>query len=116
MTAKEYLSQARNIYLKLKSMGDQLRSLRDAAENISPMMSSMPRPATRNIHRTEDAIVRILDLENAMYNEFDKLAAIHKTIYVVSDPVRQAILVKRYIKGDSGGSIAIELDISLRRV
>ena len=116
MTAKEYLSQARYIDLRIKNMTIQLQSLKAAAVNISPVYSDMPRPATRNVHKTEDAIISVMDLEKEKEKEFVRLAAIHKTISEVSAPVRQAILLNRYIKGQSWDEISFDLKISLSRI
>jgi hypothetical protein len=116
MTAKVYLSQARKIMTKLKSMAEQTRSLRDAVENITPVINDMPRPASPNAYRMEDAIIRVVDMENVMCDELNKLIDIHKSINAVKEPNRYATLVKRYINGDDWTSIAIDLDISIRRV
>ena len=116
MTAKTFLSQAQRVGLKLESMNSQMRSLRDAAENITQALSDMPRSPTRNISKTEDIMVRVLDLERDMNNLFDKLADIHRVINAVDDPLRKAALVKRYIDGDVWKSISVDLGISVRRV
>jgi DNA-directed RNA polymerase specialized sigma subunit len=116
MTAKEYLRQARCIELKLKCMAEQLVSLQSAAVYVSPAVTCMPRPATPNVHLKEDAVVRVMEMENALHDEFNKLADIHKAINAVSDPVRHAILVKRYISGAEWNAIAVALGISVSRV
>lgn len=116
MRAKEFLSQLRRSALKVKIMGEQLRLMRETSSSISPVLSNMPRSSTPNIRRNEDAIVRIMDLESALYDELGKLADIHRTIFSVKDTLRYAVLVDRYIKGESWEVIAHDLDLSLRRV
>jgi hypothetical protein len=61
MTAKEYLSQIKRIQTRLSAMADQLECLKSSAEYISPQFSDMPRPATRNVHKNEDAILRVIE-------------------------------------------------------
>lgn len=116
MTAKEYLSQARHIEQRIKNLSLQLESLRAVSVNITPVYGNMPRSPQRNIYKTENIIVSILDLEEKMKNEIIKLTNIHKTINALCDPIKEAILVNRYIKGLYWENIAYELKISIRRI
>jgi hypothetical protein len=116
MTAKAYLSQARKIMTKLKYMVELMRSLRDAVENITPVLSDMPQSDSPYNYKMEDAIIRVVDMENNIYNELNKLIDIHDSIKAVEDPNCYATLVKRYINGDDWTSISIDLGISIRRV
>jgi hypothetical protein len=116
MTAKQYLSQIAQLKLRLAAMAEQLEFLKAAAECVTPAYSDMPRPAARNIHKNEDAIIRVLDLEEKMRAEFGHLADINAAITEVGSPVLQSLLVKRYIHGDRWETIASSLYVSLRQV
>ena len=97
-------------------MSEQLEFLKSAAECTSPQFSDTPRPATRNIHSNEDKIIKLMDFEKKLQEQFDKLKEISDTINTVSDPTHQAILVKRYLSNKSWEDIASELYISVRHV
>ena len=116
MTAKEYLSQARSIKIRLGAMAEQLEFLKSAAVYVSPQLSDMPKPASTNIHKTEDAIIRVVEFENRMMKQYVLLDEINETISNVSNPTAQAILVKRYIGCGSWDEIACALYVSRSRV
>jgi len=112
MTAKEYLSQARKIDIKLKAMAEQLEHLKSAAEYVGVQYSDMPRPV-RNIHRSEDAMVRVMDMEKRINAEFIRLTEISATIEQMSDPVLYTLLVKRYLTGEAWQDIAEDMSVSI---
>jgi hypothetical protein len=116
MTAKEYLSQIRRIQTRLSAMAEQLVCLKAAAEYVSPQWSDMPKPATRNIHKSEDAIVRVIEWERQMNEQYNRLANINATINAVTDPLLQSILVKRYVGGKMWAEISNELFIGTDRL
>jgi len=111
-TAKEYLSQPRRVDIKLKAMAEQLERLKSAAEYVGVQYSDMPRPA-RNIHRSEDAMVRVMDMEKRIDAEFIRLAEISATIEQVRDPLLYTLLVKRYLTGDAWQDIADDMSVSI---
>ena len=116
MTARQYLLQAREIQIRLGAMAEQLAFLRTAAEYITPQYSTTLQSATRNIHKNEDAIVRVLDFEARMKAQYDKLDVINMTIAAVSSPLLQSLLVKRYIADESWEEIAEALSYSMSQV
>jgi DNA-directed RNA polymerase specialized sigma subunit len=116
MTAKEYLSQAARITARLKVMAEQLEYLKAAAAYVVTQFSDMPKPATRNIHKSEDAIVRVIDFEDAMRRLFATLEEITAVINSVSDTTAQAILTKRYLAANTWEQISRELYVSRSRV
>ena len=116
MTALQYLQQARSIPIQLNAMAEQLERLRSAAEYIAPRLSDMPKSATRNVRAGEDAIIRVMDFEERMKTQYEKLAEINETINSVTDPILQALLVKRYVSGKSWALISSELSYSAAQV
>lgn len=60
MTVKKYLSQAYKIDNDINSKLEQVASLRDLATKATSTMSDMPGSLNRNIHKMEDAIVKII--------------------------------------------------------
>jgi DNA-directed RNA polymerase specialized sigma24 family protein len=116
MTAKEYLSQIRRIETRLRAMSEQHEYLRSAALCITARISDMPGSATRNNRNHEDAIIRVLELEERMSGEFQRLADINAVINSMSDPQQLLLLVKRYVSGKTWNEIARDLFVSLRAV
>ena len=116
MTAKEYLSQARNMQLRIKSMKAQLRTMKDIAEDISPKQNGTPRTTSPNVHKMESEIVRAIDLDKAIEIENAKFQEINDVIKKVTHPIRHAVLVNRYIKGESWAVTAININVSISRV
>ena len=113
MTAIQYLSQIRSIQFRLSSMAAQLECLRAATECITPTYSETPCSQTRNIHKQEDAIIRVLDWEEKMRAEVNRLAEINAVIAAVSNPILQALLVRRYVCGETWEKVAGEISYSL---
>ena len=62
MTAKEYLSQAFRIDQRINSKLAQVASLNDLATKATSVFNDMPGRPNRNIHKMEDAILKIIDL------------------------------------------------------
>ena len=116
VTALQYLQQARSIPIRLNAMAEQLERLRSAAEYVAPRLSDMPKSSTRNIHANENAIILLMDYEERMKAQYDKLAKINETINAIDDPILHALLVKRYISGKPWADIAIELYYSEAQV
>ena len=64
MTTKEYFEQALTLNKRINSKLDHLGTLREMATKASATLSDMPHNGTRNVHRMEDIISKIVDLEN----------------------------------------------------
>lgn len=115
MNAKEYLSQVGKIQKRIKCLTEQLRFMRDASECVTSVISDMPRPASRNIHRLEDSVIRIEELEDKLKQELDKLAEANKLICSLPDPQWQDVIIKRYLNKMMWDEITSEIDISSRQ-
>lgn len=116
ISAKEYLMQAQSIKMRLEAMAEQLAFLKSATQYLSPQYSDMPKTSTKNIHKNEDAIVRVLEYEEKMRKYHAKLNEINEAIDSVSNPTAQAILAKRYLGRNIWDEIAQLLYISRSRV
>ena len=101
MNAKEYLSQAMHIDQRINSKLEQVTRLRENAANCTATLSDMPRPDSPNKQRMEETICKIVDLEQEINADIDRLvdlkAEARKAINAVSDPVQQLILELRYL-------------------
>ena len=116
MTAKQYLSQIVMLKVRIAAMSEQIEFLRAAAECVTTTYSDMPRSATRNIHKNEDAIIRVLEMEEKRQSVFNRLAEINEAIASLEDPFLHSLLVKRYVRGERWEQIAADLFVSIRHV
>jgi hypothetical protein len=116
MTAKEYLSQARQINIRLKALKERLEHFKSAAEYAGVQYNDLPKPASRNVHKNEDAIIRMMEMEARINAEFAVLVKINDIIERLEDPRQQAILSKRYMYSKKWEAISSELFLSVRHV
>ena len=93
MTAKEYLGQAYRLDQRINSKLEQVMSLRDLATKATSTLSDVAPSGTRNVHRMEDIIVKIVDLENEINRDIDNLVDLKRemvsVIKAVADPEQQ---------------------------
>ena len=115
MTAKQYLSQTRDIKIRLDAMKEQAEFLRSVAQYSGVQYSDMPK-APRNIKSNEDAYIRLLEKEERIKELERKLTEIESNVSKVNDAVLQSILSKRYLSGKQWSDIASELHISTSRI
>ena len=120
MTAKQYLKQARYLDERINTKIAQVASLHDLATKATSTLSDMPGSPTRNTHRMEDIIIKILMLENEINTDIDKLVdlkdEILSVINAVDDSDSRLILEKRYINLESWEDIAIALNTSIPNI
>ena len=100
-TTKEFLSQAYRIDQRINSKLEQVQSLRDLATKATSTLSDVPSSGTRNVHHMEDLIAKMMDLENEINADIDKLLETKKcvsdVIKQVTEPEQQTILEMRYL-------------------
>lgn len=120
MTAKEYLKQARYLDERINMKIEQVASLHGLATKATSTLSDMPGSPTRNTHRMEDIIIKILMLENEINVDIDKLVdlknGILSAIKGVDDSDSRLILEKRYINLETWESIASALNTSVPNI
>ena len=113
MNAKEYLSQAFHIDQRINSKLEQVMKLRETLTKATATLSDMPRSDTPNVHRLEDTICKIIDLENEINHDIDKLVDLKReardVIGQLSAPDQQLILELRYLCYKTWEEIADEL-------
>lgn len=80
LAVKRNLMRAYRIDQHISSKLDQIASLHDLATRAGSNISDMPKSPNKNIHRLEDIIVKILDLETELNAEVDQLLDVKKEI------------------------------------
>lgn len=101
MTAKQYLEQAYRIDLRINSKLEQVASLNELAQKATTVFGGVPTGGTRNVHRLEDVIIKIVDMESEINADIDSLAELKKEIAGVIRSVEnieyRTLLEQRYL-------------------
>ena len=120
MIVKDYLSQAYRIDQRINSKIEQVSCLHDLATKATQTLSDMPGSATRNTHSMEDVIIKIIDLENEINTEIDRLVDIKREITClingVSNPEEQTLLELRYLCFKTWEQIAVDMGYSVENI
>ena len=120
MTAKEYLSQARTLDMRIKSKLQQIESLNDLATSCTTVHSDMPRNPNRGGSKVERAVLKIIEVEDSLKRDVEDLVELKKeimhTIHSVSDVELQTLLEKRYLCFLSWEKIAVDMHYSIQHI
>ena len=118
--AKKYLSQAFGLNQRIESKLGQIEDLHDLATKATVTYSDMPKSPNRDGSRMEDAIIKIIDLENEINQDMMKLVELKKDIIrrikAVESAELQTILELRYLSYMRWEEIAIELGYGIDNV
>ncbi len=121
LSAKDYLSQAYRIDQRINSKIEQVQSLRDLAEKASATLSDVPpSKGSRNVHRMEDVIAKMVDMESEISADMKRLLNLkHEIVTMIScveSPELQTLLELRYLCFKTWEQIAVALHFDLRWV
>lgn len=120
MNAKEFLSQAYLLDQRVQSKMRQVEDLRALACSVKGFVSEEPVKHTRDVTGLQNAVVKILEEEQALNEEIDRLVEVRRAIREVIDRVQdltmQLILEKRYLLFESWEKICSDLAYSERWV
>ena len=120
MTAKQYLKQARYLDERINTKIAQVSPLHDLATKATSTLSDMPGSPTRNTHRMEDIIIKILMLENEINADIDHLVdlkdEILSVIKAVDDEECRLLLEKRYLNFEQWEDIAAEMCTGVKNI
>ena len=120
MTAKDYLSQAYRIDRMVKAKLEQVRSLRDLATNATTTLSHTPPTGTRNVHRMEDIIAKMVDIEMEVNADIDALVDLKRdimaTIKAVENDDYRTLLELRYLCFKSWETIAADMSYNINSI
>lgn len=120
MTVKEYLGQAYYIDREIDSKIEVMDRLNALATKATSTISDMPGSATRNVHKREDVIAKIIDLDAVITSRIDYLVDLKKEIYSVinnvDDPDCIFLLEQRYICFKKWEDIAVMMNCDVRTI
>jgi len=120
MNAKDFLGQAYRIDQRIDCKIEQITSLHALATKATTTISDMPGSPTRNTHRMEDIIVKILEMEEELNSEIDYLVDLKATIMEVIKGLDnleyQTLLEWRYLCYKPWEQIALDLSYSVNNI
>lgn len=120
MTVKEYLGQAYRIDQRINSKIEQIASLRNLAIKATTTLSDTPPSGTHNVHRMENIIIKIADMEDELNADIDRLVNLKKEIMAViksvENPEQQTLLELRYMCFKTWEEIAVEMGCTIRHI
>lgn len=118
--ARFYLEQAYRIDQRINCKIEQVSSLHNLATKANSTLTDMPGSPNRNIHRMEDIIVKIVDLENEINHDIDMLvdlkSEIMQVIKKVDDLKLQTLLEQRYLNFRTWEQIAVDMGYNVRHL
>ena len=120
MTTKEYLSQAYRLDQRINSKIEQLKRWQDLATKATSTLSKTSSCICENSHKTEDIIVKIIDLKNEINNDIDRLIDLKRDIMAliktVKNPEYETLLELRYLCYKKWAQIAVGMEYDLRYI
>lgn len=120
INVKDYLGQAYRIDQRINSKIEQVSSLHSLATKATSTITDMPGSPNRNLHRMEDVIAKIIDLESEINKDIDQLvelkANIMKLIRGVGNPEYQTLLELRYLCYKPWEQIAVDMGYSINNL
>lgn len=118
--AKYYLRQAYLLDKRIDSKIQEMAQMNALATRVTSVYCDVPPSGTRNVHRMEDTITKILDYEKMIDCEIDRLVnlrkEIHSVIDAVDNPEYRTLLDMRYLKFSTWEQIAVELGYHIRYI
>lgn len=120
MTAKEYLSQARMLDIQINTKISQVEQLNLLARKCTATISDTPRNPNRGGSKLEDTVCKIVDLQEEINRDIDRLVVLKNeiisTIKRVEDTELQIVLEKRYLCFESWKDISTEMNYSEQHI
>lgn len=117
---KNELMKAFRIEQDINNKMEQIVSLRELATKASNVLSDMPGSLNRNIHKTEDIIVKFIGMEEELKKEINSLLGtkqyVKDLIGQVTDREGRIILEERYLQYDKWEEIAGEMGYTVRQI
>lgn len=118
MTAKQYLSQAKRLDMRINTKLEQIQTLTDLATNCTSVINDMPRHSSDVVSRTEDSIINLMSLQDEVKSEVNELVNMKRDIMCVvkqvADVEQQILLEKRYLCFSAWELISVDMGYSIQ--
>lgn len=118
MTAKEYLQQAFYIDRKIDVMIKKVEEMKRSLYGKSISYENDGTQSGSHANGTESSIMRVLEYEQQINKEIDRLVdlrlEIESTIMSVNNDVQREVLERRYLLFEKWEKIAVEMGITFQ--
>ena len=118
MTTKEYLQQAYRIDRKIKLDIEKLNAMRSALFGKAVSYESDGTQHTPHGNGIEAAILRVLEYEERINAEIDRLTdtrlKVEQVINLVPDDTQREVLTRRYLLYQKWEYIAVEMNYNIK--
>lgn len=118
MNAKEYLQQIKRLDTLINRKTDLLYDLKSQVLSITASAEGERVKHSSNVHRMEDTIVKIIDLQNEINTIIDQLVDVKREILTVIDSLDDAdlidLLYRRYVYYEKWEDIALKMNYNVR--
>lgn len=119
-TARDFLSQAYRIDLRINSKLEQVESLNLLATKATTTLTGMPRNPNRATSTMADAVAKIIDLQAEINRDIDFLVDLKREIVSIIKSIEnteyQTLLEKRYLCFLSWERIAVDMHYSIHHL
>ncbi len=109
---KEYLLEVRHLDSTINRKLEELEKLRSLAEKVTTTYSDMPSAPSLSTSKTEDIVVKIIDLSNEINEDIDRLVDmkvdVRQRIECIENPEYRNILSLRYLCQKTFEAIAVD--------
>ena len=116
MNAKEFLSQARYLDMRINSKVEQIDSLNALATKCTSTLTGTPHNPSPSTSLMADAVCKIVDLQEELGKDVQELVELKHRISTVIKAVPnielQTLLEKRYLCFQSWEQIAVDMHYS----
>lgn len=120
MGAVELLKQAYYIDVRIDNKLEQMESLNALATKATTTFGNEPVSGTRDVHKREETICKIVDLQNEINADIDNLVdlkrELRKTIESIPNVDYRTVLELRYLNFRKWEEIAVTMGYRLRNV
>ena len=117
MTAKEFLSQARYLDMRINSKVEQIESLNDLATKCTSTITGMPHNPSPSTSLMADAVCKIVDLQEELGRDVQELVELKHRISTLIKSLhnheQETVLEKRYLCFQSWEQIAVDMNYSM---
>ena len=115
-TAKEYLMKAYRVDERIQNKLMQVDSLSALATKATTTISDMPGSPSKDPHKLENIVVKIVELQEEIGGDIEKLLVLKKDILgrirCIEDPELQMVLELRYLSYLTWEHIAAKMGYS----
>lgn len=105
---------------KIQSKIDQIAEMKTLATRVSVAMSDIRVQTSKNDHRLEDIMIKIMEYQNELCDDMERLVEIKKetkkAIDTVANDEQRLVLEMRYLLYMRWEEIAVEMDYSMDHI